>query len=179
MSAKLGVLKGHTQAVLCAEVLSAQHLLATGGEDGMICVHDLRSNAMTANMQISKEEAVPSLILNTSHPYYILACAGGDLFELDMRKGDATCCLRQQTCTTAEINHLAAAPEGNLLAAADDDGYVTAISIGHQQHGCQRLNSKHDNICSSVIFRQHKPHEGFGWTSLSLLQLSVEVLTAS
>ena len=32
MSAKLGVLKGHTQAVLCAEVLSAQHLLATGGE---------------------------------------------------------------------------------------------------------------------------------------------------
>ncbi len=37
-------------------------------------------------MQIRKEEAVPSLILDTSRPYYILACAGGDLFELDMRK---------------------------------------------------------------------------------------------
>ncbi len=31
MSVNLGVLKGHTQAVLCAEVLSAQHLLAPGG----------------------------------------------------------------------------------------------------------------------------------------------------
>lgn len=32
MSARIGVLKGHTQAVLCCEALPVEQLLVTGGE---------------------------------------------------------------------------------------------------------------------------------------------------
>lgn len=37
MSARVDVLKGHSQAVLCCEILSAQSLLATGGEVRRSC----------------------------------------------------------------------------------------------------------------------------------------------
>jgi hypothetical protein len=75
-------------------------------------------------------------------------------------QGDANCCVWQHSCTAAEINQLAAAPEGNLLAAADDDGCVTIIDPSHEQFNCQKLNGRHDNICSSAVFRRHKPNEG-------------------
>ncbi|KAL0034586.1 hypothetical protein WJX79_009275 [Trebouxia sp. C0005] len=127
MPTRLGVLKGHTQAVLCCEALFAQSLLASGDENGAVCMHDLRSHALTARVQVSAEEAVPSLLLDRKQEYRVLACAGNDIIELDLRKGDANCCVRQHSCTAAEINQLAAAPEGNLLAAADDDGCVTII----------------------------------------------------
>ena len=75
-------------------------------------------------------------------------------------QGDANCCLHQQACTNAEINALAAAPEGKLIAAADDDGHVTIIDTSKEPYDCQRLNGAHDNISSSVVFRRHKPKEG-------------------
>ncbi|KAL0034587.1 hypothetical protein WJX79_009275 [Trebouxia sp. C0005] len=159
MPTRLGVLKGHTQAVLCCEALFAQSLLASGDENGAVCMHDLRSHALTARVQVSAEEAVPSLLLDRKQEYRVLACAGNDIIELDLRKGDANCCVRQHSCTAAEINQLAAAPEGNLLAAADDDGCVTIIDSGNEQFHCQKLNGNHDNICSSAVFRRHKPNE--------------------
>ncbi|KAL0024585.1 hypothetical protein WJX77_000559 [Trebouxia sp. C0004] len=156
---RLGFFKGHTQAVLCCEALSAQSLLASGDEDGAVCMHDLRSHALTARVQVSTEEAVPSLLLDKTQEHRVLACAGNDIVELDLRKGDANCCVRQQSCTAAEINQLAAAPEGNLLAAADDDGCVTIIDPSNEQFHCQKLNGRHENICSSAVFRRHKPNE--------------------
>ena len=75
-------------------------------------------------------------------------------------QGDANCCVRQHSCTAAEINQLAAAHEGNLLAAADDDGCVTIIDPSNEQFHCQKLSGRHDNICSSAVFRRHKPIEG-------------------
>lgn len=68
--------------------------------------------------------------------------------------------MRQHTCTAAEINQLAAAPEGHLLAAADDDGCVTIIDHSNERFACHKLNGRHDNIASSVVFRRHKPNEG-------------------
>ena len=44
-----------------------------------------------------------------------------------MAQGETDACIQQQTCCAAEINQLSACPEGNLLAAADDDGHVTTI----------------------------------------------------
>lgn len=54
-------------------------------QDGAICMHDLRSNALTATVQVSTE-AVPSLLLDEIQEYRVLACAGNDIVELDLRK---------------------------------------------------------------------------------------------
>ena len=67
--------------------------------------------------------------------------------------------LQQQTCTSAEINCIAASPDGNALAAVDDDGCVAIISAS-DQHPPVKLNGMHDNICSSVVYRRHKPCQG-------------------
>lgn len=75
-------------------------------------------------------------------------------------QGNTESCVQQQTCTTAEINQLAACPESNLLAAADDDGCVTIIDPSSQTYDCQKLPGRHDNICSSVLFQQHKHNQG-------------------
>ncbi|KAL3150548.1 hypothetical protein ABBQ32_000362 [Trebouxia sp. C0010 RCD-2024] len=157
---RLGVLKGHTRSVLCCQVAAARNLLVTGGEDGLLCVHDLRSQALTARIQVSQEEAVPSLLISSARPDCLHASAGCDLFELDLRKGDTESCVASHTCTTAEINQVAACPEGNLIAAADDDGYVTIIDPNSQEYDCQKLHGRHDNICSSVLFQHHKQNQG-------------------
>lgn len=49
-------------------------------------MHDLRSHALTARVQVSAEEAVPSLLLDRKQEYRVLACAGNDIIELDLRK---------------------------------------------------------------------------------------------
>lgn len=49
-------------------------------------MHDLRSHALTARVQVSTEEAVPSLLLDKTQEYRVLACAGNDIVELDLRK---------------------------------------------------------------------------------------------
>lgn len=49
-------------------------------------MHDLRSHALTARVQVSTEEAVPSLLLDKTQRYRVLACAGNDIVELDLRK---------------------------------------------------------------------------------------------
>ena len=161
-------------------------------QDGLVCTHDLRSQALTARIRVSHEEAVPSLLTSSARPDCVLASAGCDLFEFDLRKvcvmlvytlkallhksshctlvrstksfillkGNTENCVRQQTCTSAEINQLAACPERNLLAAADDDGCVTIIDPSSHTYHCQTLSGRHDNICSSVLFRQHKHNQG-------------------
>lgn len=80
--------------------------------------------------------------------------------DVPLVQGNKECCIACHTCTTAEINHLAASPEGNLLAAADDDGYVSIIDPSSQKYDCQKLHGRHDNICSSVLFQHHKQNQG-------------------
>lgn len=77
-----------------------------------------------------------------------------------LMQGDTESCVASHTCTTAEINQLAACPEGNLIAAADDDGYVTIIDPTSQEYNCQKLPGRHESICSSVLFQHHKPNQG-------------------
>ena len=55
-------------------------------QDGAVCIHDLRAYALTARVQVSTEEAVPSLLLDKTQEYRVLACAGNDIIELDLRK---------------------------------------------------------------------------------------------
>ena len=51
-----------------------------------MCTHDLRSQALTARIRVSHEEAVPSLLMSSARPGCVRASAGCDLFELDLRK---------------------------------------------------------------------------------------------
>ena len=80
--------------------------------------------------------------------------------DIKVAQGDTGACVRRQLCTSAEINQLAACPEGNLLAAADDDGHVTIVTPSDQGFTCQALNGQHGNVCSSVLFQQHKANQG-------------------
>lgn len=68
----------------------------------------------------------------------------------------------QQQYTQAEINCLVQSPDGNSLAVVDDDGYATVIADAQQPQLAppEKLNGCHENICSSIVFRQHKPNQG-------------------
>ena len=55
-------------------------------QDGLVCTYDLRSQALTARIRVSHEEAVPSLLISSARQDCVRASAGCDLFELDLRK---------------------------------------------------------------------------------------------
>ena len=68
-----------------------------------MCTHDLRSQALTARIRVSHEEAVPSLLISSARPDCVRVSAGCDLFELDLRKVYLQACLHLYSTTAQKL----------------------------------------------------------------------------
>ena len=70
----------------------------------------------------------------------------------------AAACVRRYEHSAEEVNHIAVAPRGNLLAAADDSGQVAVVSLG--SHALVKtLKRQHTNIASAVAWRPNRAGE--------------------
>ena len=80
-------LAGHHAAVLCCKALGDGVTLLSSGEDGALCVHDLRLEQAAQGMRLGEAgEAVPSLALHPSERHTVFAACGTAVTELDLRQ---------------------------------------------------------------------------------------------
>lgn len=55
-------------------------------QDGTICLHDLRSNALQQRIQASKDEAVTSLAFQPTNEHHIWCSTGNSINLFDVRQ---------------------------------------------------------------------------------------------
>ncbi|XP_048017814.1 WD repeat-containing protein 53-like [Megalobrama amblycephala] len=145
---------GHSSAVLCAAVsCQSQHMVATGAEAGELTLwnHD---GSPLSTLHLSADDDVTSLAFSPSAPCVLYASHGRAVSVLDCRNLK-TPAAELTDVAEEEINCLSVNETGRDLAAADDSGAVTLIDL--QLEKVVRTLRKHDNICSSVTFRPHRP----------------------
>ncbi|XP_043115378.1 WD repeat-containing protein 53 [Puntigrus tetrazona] len=145
---------GHATPVLCAGVSSeSDHVVATGAEAGELTLwsHD---GSPVSKLHLSADDDVTCVAFSPSTPGVLYASHGRTVSVLDTRN------LKEPVTELAdvgeeEINWLCVNESGALLAAADDSGAVRVVDL--QLEKVIRTLRKHDNICSSVTFRPHRP----------------------
>ncbi|KAK9829594.1 hypothetical protein WJX72_006785 [[Myrmecia] bisecta] len=153
----LGRLAGHRDAVLTC-IADGRHQILSGSEDGTVCSFDVRAQQVVQRLRVgSGEEAVPSVRLHATDEHRVFACAGSVAYEVDLRKGDGAA-VQQWDYNSEEVNQLAVNARGTFLAAADDAGEVKVIDLRTGKLH-KTLRHVHDNICSTVAFRPHRPWE--------------------
>lgn len=73
--------------MLCCKALDDTHTLLSSGEDGAVCVHDLRLEQAAQGMRLGEAgEAVPSLALHPCERHTVFAACGTAVTELDLRQ---------------------------------------------------------------------------------------------
>lgn len=145
---------GHATPVLCAGVSSeSEHVVATGAEGGELTLwsHD---GSPVSKLHVSADDDVTCVAFSPSTPSVLYASHGRTVSVLDTRNLKAA--LTELTDVgEEEINWLSVNESGALLAVADDSGAVRVVDL--QLEKVIRTLRKHDNICSSVTFRPHRP----------------------
>ncbi|KAJ7550648.1 hypothetical protein O6H91_07G111000 [Diphasiastrum complanatum] len=151
-------LKGHSQSLLCCISPPANpHLVATSGEDGMMCIFDLRSEARPQKFE-KFGEAVVSLCHHSGNENHIIAAAGQTIYLMDVRLGPDGGELCKFQFNTDEINQVAINQSGTFIAASDDSGEAKVIDLRGQKV-FKTLRGGHVNICSSVQFHPKRSWE--------------------
>lgn len=127
--------------------------MATGAEGGDLTLwsHD---GSPVSKLRMSADDDVTCVTFSPSAPCMLYASYGRTVAVLDSRY------LKSAVAELAdageeEINCVSVNEAGGALAAADDSGAVRIIDL--QQEKVVRTLRKHDNICSSVTFRPHRP----------------------
>ncbi|XP_051521169.1 WD repeat-containing protein 53 [Myxocyprinus asiaticus] len=144
---------GHVTPVLCAAVShGSEQLIATGAESGELTVwnHD---GLPLSKLHVSSDD-VTCVTFSPSVPTLLYASHGQTVSVLDGRnlKSAVT---DVQDAGEDEINCLSVNKTGDTLAVADDSGAVRIVDLQLQK--VTRTLQKHTNICSSVMFRPHRP----------------------
>ena len=77
----------HTASVLCVAPVQDTQLLISGGEDGAVVVSDVRLQKAVQRLQVSHDEAVPSVVPQPAENALQIWCsAGSRLYRLDIRQ---------------------------------------------------------------------------------------------
>ncbi|XP_016360991.1 WD repeat-containing protein 53 [Sinocyclocheilus anshuiensis] len=145
---------GHATPVLCAGVSSeSEHMVATGAEGGELTLwsHD---GSPVSKLHLSADDDVTCVAFSPSTPCMLYASHARTVSVLDTRNLK-TAVTELADVGEEEINWLSVNESGALLAAADDSGAVRVVDL--QLEKVIRTLRKHDNICSSVTFRPHRP----------------------
>ncbi len=80
-------LAGHAAPVLCCALQADGHTVLSGGEDGTVCVFDLRQGAAVHRIGLARGgEAMPSLAVHPGEPHTACAACGRAVQVLDLRQ---------------------------------------------------------------------------------------------
>ena len=146
---------GHKSSVLSLDV-SREGILASGGEEEL-CIWS-KDGAPQTKLSCSSAESkeVNSVCFCGKNPERLYASCGNKIFGHDLRNLSSTVC--EFEFNEEEINQVTIHDRGTYLAACDDSGEVKVVDI---QSGrlFKTLKRKHENICSTVQFRQSRPWE--------------------
>ncbi|KAH9623283.1 hypothetical protein KSS87_021067 [Heliosperma pusillum] len=132
-------LKGHTSTATCCISSRDRHgFLATAGEDGCVCLFDLRCQIVQQVMKLA-DDAISSICFKQGNENIIYLSSGTEVRCFDVRMATPEKPLESYNYNQDEINQISCNLKSSFLAAADDSGDV--------------------KICSSVQFVPWKPWE--------------------
>lgn len=142
---------GHSASVLCLAA-GSEGPAASGGERGELALWG-RDGVPAGRLRLAPaEDDVAALAFSPRRPHHLYAAHGAAVALLDVRA------LREPVerlrFNEDEINCLALADGGDLLAAADDSGAVKVVDLESEK---VVRSLRHANICSSVAFRPRRP----------------------
>lgn len=80
-------LTGHHAAILCCKLQAGNQTAVSGGEDGAVCLYDLRTGRSVHRLVVADDGiAVPSLALHPRQPHTVLAACGNAVHAIDLRQ---------------------------------------------------------------------------------------------
>ncbi|THU61103.1 hypothetical protein C4D60_Mb07t19750 [Musa balbisiana] len=150
-------LKGHkATATCCVASRLRPGVIASSGEDGCICLFDLRCKDVLFTIDVG-EEPVSSLCFKAGNEDILYASSGTKVSCFDIQMASSWKPLETYSYNKDEINQISFSTKSNFLAAADDSGEVKIID------SCQQsLYRTLRMICSCVQFVPWKP-----WTAIT------------
>ncbi|CAN8245991.1 unnamed protein product [Cochlearia groenlandica] len=160
MAAEPRKLKGHkSTATCCIASRDRTGLVVTSGEDGCVCLFDLRCKDVQFIIDVGTEP-VSSLCFKTGNENILYASYGNEIKSFDVHTLSATSLkpLESYSYNKDEINQVVCNGRSSFLASADDSGDVKIIDIG-QKCLYKTLRVGHTSICSSVQFIPWRPWE--------------------
>lgn len=132
-------LKGHKSSTTCCIASNNRPgFIATSGEDGCVCLFDLRCKDVLFVVNVG-DDPVTSLCYKQDNEDIIYVSSGNEVKSFD---------LHQIVCSS----------KSSFIAAADDGGDVKIIDI-RQHHPYKTLRNSHESICSTVQFLPWRPWE--------------------
>ncbi|XP_078164323.1 transducin/WD40 repeat-like superfamily protein [Carex rostrata] len=149
-------LRGHkAEATCCISSSSRPGFVASSGEDGLICLFDLRCQDVASTIDVAKGP-ISSLCFKSGNDDLVYASSGTEITCLDVRLGSQSEPVETYNYNKDEINQISFNTKSNFLAAVDDCGDVKIIDT-NQKRLCKSLRGAHSSICSSAQFVPWKP----------------------
>lgn len=151
-------LKGHKSSTTCCIASNERPgFIATSGEDGCVCLFDLRCKDVLFVMNVG-DNPISSLCFKQDNEDIIYVSSGNEVQSFDVHQAGSLKPLQNYNYNQEEINQIVCSSKSSFIAAADDGGDVKIIDI-RQHHPYKTLRNSHESICSTVQFLPWRPWE--------------------
>ncbi|KAG6754987.1 hypothetical protein POTOM_040795 [Populus tomentosa] len=156
-------LRGHkATATCCIASRDRSGVVATAGEDGCICLFDMRCKDAQHIAEVA-QEPISSLSFKPGNEDIMYVSCGNAVKCFDLHNmASPWTPFKSYTYNKEEINQISCNSKANFLASTDDGGDVKVLYIIDIRQHClyKTLRSGHSSICSSVQFIPWRSWEG-------------------
>ena len=143
---------GHTGSVFCVDVQIVGDKIATGGENGELCVW---TKSRQLVKKITREDDDCCCVCFSKDDTDVLYSSLGPKIVV-YKLSDLDNVVDTFSFNEDEINQIVLDKKEKFLAACDDSGEVKILDI-KEKRVYKTLRLKHTNICSTVVFHSRKP----------------------
>lgn len=150
----MSLIGGHTSSVLCVDVDKTSNFIASGSENGELCI-------WKTDCSLVKKIEIPdtgctSVLFSKENENILYAAFDENIKVFDL--GNLPNAVECFEFNQEEINQVVMDEKEKYLAACDDSGEIKVIDL-HDKKVFKTLRLKHTNICSTACFRPRKPWE--------------------
>ncbi|VDI04364.1 Hypothetical predicted protein [Mytilus galloprovincialis] len=145
---------GHTASVLCVDVDKTASFLASGSENGELCIWKSDGSLLK---KIENTDTGCTSVCFSKEKENILYVSFDEkikIYDIKNLEEPVDCFEFNQE----EINQIVLDEKEKYLAACDDSGEIKIVDL-YDKKVFKTLRSKHTNICSTACFRPRKPWE--------------------
>lgn len=140
---------GHTTPVLCVDVEKSSGTVASGSENGDLCLWS-SAGALLNKYTRPLHADCTSVLFSREKPGTLYAAFGTEVLVFDTSRPGEPLYVFQSN--QDEVNQVALDDKEQFLAACDDSGEVKVFGLADRKV-FKTLRFKHTNLCSTVLFR--------------------------
>lgn len=145
---------GHTTPVLCVDVANSSGMVASGGEDGELCLWSSTGQLLHRYRRPNMD--CTSVLFSKDNPNTLYAAFGTDVLIFNAAQPEEPVYVFQSN--QDEVNQVVLDDKEQFLAACDDSGEIKIYGLSDRKV-YKTLRFKHTNICSTVLFRSKRNWE--------------------